>query len=62
MPMVPALPRANNNFIATYSYPNGDIYNISSTGYNSATGELTGIWSGTGTNTGKKGSWIANKK
>lgn len=52
----------NNNFIATYSYPNGDIYNISSTGYNSATGELNGIWSGTGANAGKKGSWIANKK
>ena len=52
----------NNNFIASYSYPTGDTYNIVSTGYNPANGELTGTWSGTGANAGKKGNWMAYKK
>ncbi len=53
----------NNNFAATYSYPNGDTYNFNSTGYNPSNGELTGTWScATGANTGKKGNWMAYKK
>ncbi|MDP3360112.1 MAG: hypothetical protein Q8S41_12280 [Lutibacter sp.] len=52
----------NNNFIASYSYPNGDTYNIISTGYNPANGELTGTWSGTGANANKNGNWMAYKK
>jgi hypothetical protein len=52
----------NNNFVATYSYPNGDTYNIISTGYNPSNGELTGTWSGTGVNANKKGNWMAYKK
>ncbi len=52
----------NNNFIASYSYPNGDTYQIVSTGYNPANGELTGTWSGTGANAAKKGNWMAYKK
>lgn len=53
----------NNNFIASYSYPNGDTYNIISTGYNPTSGELAGTWScATGVNAGKKGNWTASKK
>lgn len=52
----------NNNFSATYFYPNGENYSVHTVNYNPATKELSGTWTGNGANAAKKGNWTAIKQ
>lgn len=51
----------NGNFTATYFDTNGWKYEVTSTGYNINTGELSGNWTCTGANYYKTGKWVSKK-